>query len=177
MLVDLAGSAKAFQTEGDEKIAAFLQEFYAACEKVVTRRNGTIIKFIGDACLAVFKSDQAKNAVASVMELQARVQALAKDYKVDLALGANLHVAPLVEGEFGIGSSKRRDIVGRGVNQTFLLGRGTGVRISEAFYRALPKSAQSSWDKHDPPAVYHLSAPDGIYEGLGKSAAANLQRW
>jgi class 3 adenylate cyclase len=177
VLVDLAGYAKAFQTEGDEKIVAFLQEFYAACEKVVTRRSGTIIKFIGDACLAVFNTDQAKNAVAAVLELQVRVHALAKDRKVDLALGASLHVAPVIEGVFGIGSSKRRDILGRGVNQTFLLGRGTGIRISEAFYRALPKSAKASWDKHEPPAVYHLSAPDGIYEGLGKSAATNVRRW
>src|SRR5262245_51008889 len=177
MLVDLAGFAKAFQTAGDEKMVAFLQEFYAACEKVVTRRGGTIVKFIGDACLAVFKSTQAKNAVATVLELQSRVHTLAKDHKVDMALGANLHLADVIEGEFGIGSSKRRDIIGRGVNQTFLIGRGSGIRISEAFYESLPKSAKFSWNKHEPPAVYHLNAPDGIYEGLGKSAATNLRRW
>ena len=177
VLVDLAGFAKAFQTAGDERMVSYIQKFYAACEKVVTRRGGTIIKFIGDACLAVFKSNQAKNAVAAVLELQTRVHTLAKDHKVDLALGANLHLADVIEGNFGVGSSKRRDVIGRGVNQTFLIGRGSGIRVSETFYKSLPKSAKPSWTKHDPPAVYHLNSPGGIYAGLGKDAATNTRRW
>lgn len=55
-----------------------------------------------------------------------------------------------------------------GVNQTFLLGRGPGIRISEPLYRALPSAVRSPWVKHKPPAVYHLDAPDGIYAGMGK---------
>lgn len=177
VLIDLAGCAKAFQTEGDEKMAAFLQDYYAACERTISGRGGDVIKFMGDACLAVFQTDQAKSAVDAVLELQSSTAALAKQYQVPLALGANLHLASAIEAEFGIASSKRRDILGRGVNQTFLLGRGAGIRISEPVYRALPSSARSRWNKHKPPAVYHLDAPHGIYEGRGKDPATNTLRW
>ena len=44
VLIDLAGCAKAFQTEGDEKMAAFLQDYYVTCEKVVTGRGGAVIQ-------------------------------------------------------------------------------------------------------------------------------------
>ena len=177
VLIDLAGCAKAFQTEGDEKMVAFLQGYYVACEKIVTGRGGAVIKFIGDACLAVFATDQAKNAIEAVLKLQSTIAMLAKRRQVQLALGANLHLSSAIEAEFGTGSSKRRDILGRGVNQTFLLGRGSGIRISEPVYRALPSSARSPWSKHKPPAVYHLNAPHGIYEGLGKDPVTNALRW
>ena len=177
VLIDLAGCAKAFQREGDEKMVAFLQDYYVACEGAVTRRGGTVIKFMGDACLAVFRMDDAKNALDALVELQSTTAKLATDYGVQVALGANVHLAAAIEAEFGIGSSKRKDILGRGVNQTFLLGRGVGIRISEPVYRALPSSARSPWKKHKPPAVYHLDTSDGIYEGLGKDPVTNSMRW
>jgi class 3 adenylate cyclase len=157
VLVDLAGYAKAFQSEGDDKMAAFIQNFYVECERVITKHEGVLIKFIGDACLAVFAPDQAKHAVDSVIELQSTVATLSKRYNLQLAMGANLHLSSAIEGPFGSASSQRHDIIGRGVNQTFLLGRGGGIRISEPVYRALPSSARSLWTKHKPPAVYHLT--------------------
>jgi class 3 adenylate cyclase len=177
VLIDLAGYARAFHSENDAKMAAFIQDFYVACERVITKRGGVIIKFIGDACLSVFEPDHAKNAVDTVLELQTTVAALSTLFNVQLSMGANLHLTTAIEGEFGIASSKRRDIIGRGVNQTFLLGRGRGIRLSEPVYRALPGSARSPWTKQKPPAVYHLSTPEGVHEGPGKGSAANAQRW
>ena len=158
-------------------MAAFFQDFYVACEQAITKQGGEVIKFMGDACLAVFSTDHAKNAVEAVLELQATVAAMSKHLQVPVELGANLHLASAIEGEFGAGSSKRRDILGRGVNQTFLLVRGAGIRISEPVYRALPSSARSPWNKHKPPTVYHLDAPRGILEGGGKDPVSNARRW
>jgi hypothetical protein len=62
------------------------------------------------------------------------------------------------------------------VNQTFLLGRGSGIRISEAVYRRLPNDARSPWSKHKPPSIYYLRSP-GILEGLGKDPGTNTGRW
>jgi len=177
VVLDLAGFAKSFQTQSDEKMAAFVHDYYVACEQAITRHGGEVIKFIGDACLAVFPTELAKSAVDASVELHATVATLSGQHQIPSALGANLHLASAIEGEFGVGTSKRRDIIGRGVNQTFLLGRGTGIRISEPVYRALPSSARSPWNKHKPPAVYHLDAPEGIYEGLGKTPASNALRW
>ena len=79
--------------------------------------------------------------------------------------------------ELDAGANKRRDIIGRGVNQTFLLGRGTGIRISEPVYRALPSSMRSPWIRHKPPAIYCVDSAEGLFEGLRKDAASNTLRW
>ena len=144
---------------------------------VITASGGTVIKFMGDACLATFPPDLAMNAVQALVKLQPEIQALVGRHHVSVTLGANLHFASAIEAEFGAGTSKRRDIIGRGINQTFLLGRGPGIRISEPVYRALPSSARSPWSKHKPPAVYHLDSTDGILEGMGKDPTSNTLRW
>jgi hypothetical protein len=63
------------------------------------------------------------------------------------------------------------------VNQTFLLGRGAGIRISEPVYRKLPSAERTPWIKNKPPAVYVLEAAGEILGGMGKTAAENAARW
>ena len=178
ILIDLAGSSKAFQSHGDIKMASLFQQYYTDCETVLTGKGGTVIKFMGDACLATFPPDQAGSAVEAVLELQSKIAVLARHHEVAIELGANVHMASAIEAEFGAGTRRTRDILGRGVNQTFLLGRGAGIRISEPVYRTLPSGRRSPWQKHKPPAVYHLGQrAAGIYEGTGKDPAANTERW
>ena len=123
LLVDLAGAAKAMQSD-DAKMIQFIQDYYAVCDKAVSGKGGTVIKFMGDGCLAVFSAENARNAVDAALELRSTITELASRYSLAVTMGANLHLAPVVDAEFGVGSSRRRDIMGRGVNQAFLLGRG-----------------------------------------------------
>ncbi len=177
MLADLAGFAKAFQKTDDIAMAEFIQDYYTFCEEIVTRKNGAIVKFIGDGVLCRFQPNAAKAALEAAIELQSMAVKLAKRFRLPVALGVNLHLAFAIDAEFGAGVSRRRDLIGRGVNQTFLLGRGAGIRISASVYRSLPRNARSPWNKHEPPAVYHMNAPEGILEGLGKPAVTNAARW
>jgi class 3 adenylate cyclase len=177
VLLDLAGFARLFQTESDERMAHVVHDYYGACEGVITKRGGKVIKFMGDACLAVFPVEHAANAVGAVLDMRSRIAEICSQHRISTELGANLHLSSVIEGEFGTGSSRRRDILGRGVNQTFLLGRGAGIRISEPVYRALPSSGRTPWNKYKPPAVYHLDEAQGIYEGAGKDPASNALRW
>ena len=177
MVIDLAGYTKAAQSAGDAKIVLFLQDYYAACEEVLSEKGGAVIKFMGDACLAVFPPDRASFAVEGLLQMQRTIKEITERHELAIVLGANLHLASAIEVEFGVGAGKRKDIIGRGVNQTFLLGRGPGIRISEPVYRALPSSMRSPWEKHKPPAVYHLGPSAGILEGLRKSPDANAARW
>jgi class 3 adenylate cyclase len=73
--------------------------------------------------------------------------------------GLSVHMGPAVEAELGTGSSRRSDVIGRTVNQTFLMGRGSGIRISEPVYRKLPSGERAPWSKNRPPAVYVV---DGV---------------
>jgi class 3 adenylate cyclase len=175
VVIDLAGFTKAAQSAGDVKIVAFLQDYYAACETALSEKGGTVIKFMGDACLSVFPPEHTKFAIEGIIALQQRIIEIAASHGLAIVLGANVHLTSAIEVEFG--ATKRKDVIGRGVNQTFLLGRGAGIRISEPVYRALPSAMRSPWNKHKPPAVYHLGSTEGIYEGLGKSPDTNAARW
>src|SRR5437867_12829 len=109
VLIDLAGFAKASQSAGDLNIAAFLQDYYTACDEIMVRKGGTVIKFMGDACLATFPPEQAKNAVEALLQLQPMIKKLAEQHQITLTLGANLHLTSAVEAEFGLRASRRRD--------------------------------------------------------------------
>lgn len=178
MAVELAGYTKAFQTHEDASVARFVDEYYALCERVISKHRGSIVKFMGDGCLASFPADAANDALGAALALERALDDLSTAHQLRLSLSANLHLAVVVEGQFGAGASRRRDVIGRGVNQTFLLGRGPGIRISEPLYRQLPNSARSAWNKHKPPAIYHLTpGSEGALEGLSKDSGTNTVRW
>jgi class 3 adenylate cyclase len=177
LVADLSGYHRGFRTLSDSDMAAFLHRFYVLCEEVISGQGGLVIKFLGDAVLAVFNEDASPKAVAAAVSLETYAEALAADVGLEMRLGANIHAGPVVLSELGTGPSRRLDVIGRTVNQTFLLGRGAGIRISERAYRGLPSSDRSPWEKNKPPAVYLLGASDEPYSSLRKSAAENAARW
>ena len=174
---DLSGYARAFRTRRDEDMAEFLDQYYALAESVIPDAGGKIIKFMGDSILARFVPEKAAQAVAAAVSLATRVERLAANEGLPMSFGANLHLGVAVEAELGEGSSRRLDVVGRAVNQTFLLGKGLGIRISEAVYRKLPSGERTPWEKNRPPAVYVLASGHPPFEGKGKTASENATRW
>ena len=177
LVADLDGYAKAFKTRTDAQMAAFLDRYYSVAEDTVHEAGGRIVKFIGDAVLAVFPESGAASAVSAAATLRQEVERTGQQMGIPVRLGASVHMGPAVEAELGKGSSRRRDVIGRTVNQTFLLGRGPGVRISEKVYRKLPSAERTPWTKNKPPAVYVLEEAGDVLGGLGKSATQNAARW
>ncbi len=177
VVIDLANFTRAFHERGDAAIAAFLDEYYSLCERASASGIGRIIKFLGDGCLALFPAERASAALGAVLAVERGLEELKREQGWPFVLGANLHLAEVVEAELGSGPSRRLDAIGRGVNQTFLLGRGPGIRISEPVYRSLPSGERSPWTKHKPPAVYSLSNPGELLAGGGGDAAKNIPRW
>jgi hypothetical protein len=81
---------------------------------------------------------------------------LCDQFGVALDIGANVHLARIVEGHFGSGPSASFDVMGAGVLHAFRMGAGPGVRISEPIYRKLPNDQRRGWRKHQPPATFAL---------------------
>lgn len=177
LLVDLAGYAALFRTHSDADMACFLHRYYTVGDQVISDQGGRVVKFIGDSILAVFPQTHAPHAVAAAVTLEVVVARIANKVGLSVTVGANVHMGPAVEAELGRGASRRPDIVGRAVNQTFLLGRGPGIRISEPVYRKLPSAERTPWDKNKPPAVYALGERGEPYAGLRKTAGENALRW
>jgi class 3 adenylate cyclase len=177
LVADLEGYARAFKTRSDADMASFLDGYYVVAEDIVAASGGRIVKFIGDAVLAVFPDSAASEAVSAAVKLRRDVERLGQQSGIPVRLGVSVHMGSAVETELGKGSSRRRDVIGRTVNQTFLLGRGAGIRISEPVYRKLPSGERTPWSKHRPPAVYLLEEGGDVLGGAGKSAPENAVRW
>jgi adenylate cyclase len=177
LVADLTGFAHGFLSHSDSDMAVFLDRFYRMADDIVGEHGGTVIKFIGDAVLCVFAPDAAAAAVSAAITMQRAAAALAVDVGLDVRLGANIHMGDVVTAELGTGASRRVDVIGRAVNQAFLLGRGGGIRVSERVYRKLPSADRTPWDKRKPPAVYVLGESAEPYEALGKGPEENAQRW
>ena len=145
VLVDLAGYAKAFTQHDDATMAAFTQAYYGVCARVLEGAGGRIVKFVGDACLAVFQSDHAPMAVEAVRSLDGQVAALAAEGSIQVAMGANLHLGEVMEGLFGPEGHARYDVIGAAMNDTARMGRGPGLRISRVLWQTLPEAERALW--------------------------------
>ena len=174
---DLSGHTRVSREHDDMAVAEYLHEYYGICERAVTSGGGTIVKFIGDSCLSTFPETHAPQAVAAALEIGRAVDELTCERGIDVKPGSNIHLARFVEGEIGTGSGRRFDVLGRGVNQAFLLGRGPGIRISEPVYRKLASSDRSPWKKHKPPVVYRWEGTGGVLRFGGKTEGQNVERW
>jgi adenylate cyclase len=153
-LIDLAGFARATRDAEPERVMAFLEVFFVELGTRIRAHGGRLVKILGDGGLAVFAHDRARDAVGCAVAVSARVDELARRSALALRMGANLHVATVIEGEFGPEDDRRYDIIGPGVMHTFRMGAGPGIRISEPVYRQLASSERTGWSKHRPPATY-----------------------
>jgi class 3 adenylate cyclase len=154
MLVDIAGAFRAMDDMTDMEMATFLNTFYAQCAKHISASGGEVLKYIGDACLSIFAPDSIEQALKGAVALRGEfVDSRGQRSAADLSF--NLHVGPVVLGEFG--PLNHRDVISRAVNATFMLGSGPGIRLSERAYRRLPEKGRDAWRKVKPPATYTVS--------------------
>jgi class 3 adenylate cyclase len=147
LAADLAGFTRLVGRTDAEALARMLDAWYHASSTCIVAHGGRVVKFMGDGVLAVFPEDAAVAAVDCGLALLRH-----PEIPGALRMGANLHMAQVAEGE--LGPQQRYDVVGIGVNHTFLLGRGPGLRLSEPVYRQLPPERRTPWQKHRPPAIY-----------------------
>ena len=154
VLVDLARFTQTAAGLDLRGLASIVGAFYRTADEVVSKHGGRVVKFVGDACLAVFEPDDVLEALEVVTELRSRVRALGAEHNLDMGLGANVHVSTVAEGSFGLNGAY--EIVGMGVIHVFRMGGGAGTRISEPVYRRLPSARRPPWRKHQPPATYSL---------------------
>jgi len=152
---DLAGYRRAVASLGALEVAELLDDWYRRAARVLRGHGGRVVKYMGDACLAVFPEEKCEDAVLAVLELQTDIAQQKPGSGLDM--GANIHLAVVAEGEFGPEGDCRYDVLGSGVNHLFSMGAGAGVRISERVYRRLQSDHRRPWEKNRPPATYSLS--------------------
>ena len=152
---DLRDSTVLAESLSREDYLAALNQYFDAMAGSVTEQGGEVLKFIGDALLAIFPIDDSDSrrpeacisALAAVRDAEQRiaeVNAARRDEgEAPLAVGISLHRGDLTYGN--IGSERRLDftVIGSAVNEAARLEElsktlGSPVVVSSAFARSIP---------------------------------------
>lgn len=152
---DLSRMPQWKSSDDDLAVAEFLQNFYALTAKYIEPAGGRIVKFMGDAGLAIFDPDVADNVIFAFSALSDIIRRSAESFGVDTYLNVNIHVGPIVTGEFGAPGHERFDVVGKVVNVAARLGR-RGITLSPQAFRALSPEGRERFKKIQPPTTYRF---------------------
>lgn len=124
---DLRNSTELAQRLGPHQLIETLNAFFAAMGGPIEAAGGEILKFIGDAMLAIFPIEEldychvkAKRALAAAAEAQARLAALSEARRdagrESLACGIALHVGEVFFGNVGAPTRLDFTVIGQAVN-------------------------------------------------------------
>jgi adenylate cyclase len=123
---DLRGFTELSENLSGAELVSFLNEYFGAMTDAVGRHGGEVLKFIGDALLAIFPlsgetgSLVAERALAAATEAEAAIRALNEKRRESgqpaIRFGLALHVGEVLYGN--IGGADRLDftVIGQAVN-------------------------------------------------------------
>ena len=152
---DLSPIPQWASSDDDARVASFFVRFYELAAKHIEPAGGRIVKVMGDAGLAVFPTESAEAAIFALCDLARDARRAARDFGLDTWLAVNVHVGPVVTGDFGPPGAERYDVVGKTVNIAARLGRG-GVTLSAQAFRCLSPEGRQRFDKMMRPITYRL---------------------
>jgi len=138
------------------KIFQTLNEFYAKSKAVVDTNGGTLIKFIGDAGLAVFEKERSDVAITAMIQLKAEIDLWFSKLTPKGGLAVNCHLGPVIMGEMVGPKGAQLDVIGEAVNIAFTMGKRQFL-ISPQAFRSLNEKSRKSFKKFTPPIVYRLA--------------------
>ena len=137
----------------DVEVARVMDAYYEVAGRTVAAAGGRVVKFIGDATLAVFPAESVDRGVLGLLELKDVADRLMVDRGWESRLTVKAHFGPVVAGQFGVESDKRYDILGKTVNVTARLD-ASGVALSVEAFRQLGPDVRQRFKKHTPPVTY-----------------------
>ena len=122
---DIRGFTKLSNMVRADYVVSFLNGFFSRCTEVVQKHGGIVDKFIGDAMLIFFHSEEgsAQNALKAALGIIKEVESLNSDGVFasnlegwELNIGLGIHYGRVIMGN--IGSEKKMDftIIGEPVN-------------------------------------------------------------
>jgi class 3 adenylate cyclase len=152
---DLSPIPQWTSSEADARVACFFVEFYRLAAEHLEPAGGRIVKLMGDAGLAVFAKESAEDAIFALRDLARAARRAARDAGLDTYLAVNVHVGPVVAGDFGPPGAERYDVVGKTVNVCARLGR-RGITLSPQAFRCLSPEGRERFEKITRPIVYQL---------------------
>ena len=150
---DLRDSATLADSMSRREFLALLNEYFECVLGPVLERQGEVLRFIGDAALAIFPvngrpAEACAKALAAAREAFARMDKLNKKRHSPLRFGIGLHLGELTYGNVGTPSRIEFTVVGAAANEAARIESlckqlGVDLLVSECVARALPGAWKS----------------------------------
>ncbi|MHC4983764.1 MAG: adenylate/guanylate cyclase domain-containing protein, partial [Planctomycetota bacterium] len=121
----------------------------------VEAAGGRIIKFMGDAGLAVFDEQSAEAVIFAMADFAKDARQTAVRLGLETYLSVNVHVGPALAGSFCPRGAERYDVIGKTVNIAARLGR-RGLTLSPQAFRCLSDKGRKGFRKITQPITYRL---------------------
>lgn len=137
----------------DLEVARVMEDYYALASRVVEGAGGRVVKFIGDAMLAVFPEHDGDRAMLALLELKTSADAFMEAQGWDCRLVVKVHGGPVAAGDYRVGDGRRYDVLGKTVNVTVRL-ESSGFALSAEAFRRLGPQVRQRFKKHTPPVTY-----------------------
>lgn len=132
-------------------LAELLDAYYRHAEDLVSTAGGRVVKFMGDAFLAVWPEERAGAGAAALPALKRDIDAWWAARGWDSRVVIKAHFGRAVAGPFGRG--ERFDVIGTEVNVAAILPART-VSLSAEAFRCLENGERRAYKKHTAPVVY-----------------------
>jgi class 3 adenylate cyclase len=132
----------------DAEIAEVMDAHYRRVAQAVQTAGGRVIKFIGDATMAVFPEKSVDAAIRAIFDMRL-VEDKAMQFRGwgQCRLHARAHFGEVVAAEVGPDGDKRYDVFGKAVNQAAKL-KTSGFALSSDAYKRLNPELQRRF-KHE----------------------------
>ncbi len=119
---DLRDSTPLADALGPEAFLALLNEYFECVLGPVLERHGHVLRFIGDAALAIFPvgadpGDAATRAVEAAREAVARMEKMNENRQTPLRFGIGLHLGDVLYGNIGTRERIEFTVIGAAANE------------------------------------------------------------
>ena len=157
---DLRNSTSLAESLSRDEYLATLNQYFDSVAGAVVEHGGEVLKFIGDAVLAIFAIDELDSpsavactrALSAARDAQERIEAVNQERKAQdkplLAFGTGLHCGNITYGN--VGTAKRLDftVIGSAVNEASRIeglckSLGETVLTSSVFAQCIPGELRS----------------------------------
>lgn len=122
---DIRGFTSLSEQMTAQEVSEFLNEYFTEMEPIITKYNGVINKFIGDAVMAIFgepiqDKNHAENAVRCACEMLEKVKEIRKKWlaegKPKLEIGIGVNTGEVFVGNIGSVNRMEYTVIGDTVN-------------------------------------------------------------
>ncbi len=125
LFADIRGFTSMSEQMSAQQVSEILNEYFTEVEPIITKYNGVINKFIGDAVMAIFGEPiqdkyHAQNAVKCAYEMLQKVKELqkkwAKEDKPKIEIGIGINTGEVFVGNIGSNNRMEYTVIGDTVN-------------------------------------------------------------